>query len=160
MSFEGYDEFLCKKGHYWAQDAYDPREPFCPRCGQEAQCHHVVDQTNGIVYMENGEPHPSTVPYPFEEIDYEDKWHEDHYGNKYAIKIPLYKPKELSDYEETGSVICDDMMDYFSEIEGRLYNALMRANEKQDAIEAEYIERLLTARTKALVAFVEAGHES
>lgn len=51
--------------------------------------HHLVDQTNGWDPED-----PTTCPAKLEVREYEDHWHEDHYGNKYATRNPLYKIPE------------------------------------------------------------------
>ena len=85
MSFEGYHEKLCRNGHYWTADVYVDR-PACPRCGEPAAWEHTVDQTNGQI-----EDAPETQPYPLETAGAEDEWHRDHYGNEYAVLVPLYR---------------------------------------------------------------------
>ena len=55
MSFEGYEQFLCKNGHYWTSDVYD-RDNECPRCGELADWSHMVDTTN-----DDGEPMKLTI---------------------------------------------------------------------------------------------------
>lgn len=45
MSYEGYVQMLCKKGHYWTHDAYD-KDILCPDCGGEAVWCNNVDETN------------------------------------------------------------------------------------------------------------------
>lgn len=57
MSYEGYDQLLCKNGHYWTCDAFDnvsydengPKEiPLsCPYCQSPNIWSNSVDQTNG-----------------------------------------------------------------------------------------------------------------
>ena len=52
MSYEGYDQFLCKKGHYWTKqleinwDGGNEIEK-CPNCGEEAVWENGVNITNG-----------------------------------------------------------------------------------------------------------------
>lgn len=87
MSYEGYGELLCANGHYHAHDAYIDEPEECPICGALWAYSHGVDQTNGV---EEGNPH--TMPAPLEEIGHDDDWREDRHGNKYAAKIPRYKP--------------------------------------------------------------------
>ncbi len=98
MSYEGYTEYLCNNGHLTQQDAmyemYVEEVKECCRCHSSFIFRHSVDQTNGIEYQENGEPYPDTISYPFEENGFEDVWHKDHYGNKYAVKVILYKIPE------------------------------------------------------------------
>lgn len=49
MSFEGYNQCVCKNGHYFEEDAmmvrYDGSEN-CPDCGAEAAWVNCVDDTN------------------------------------------------------------------------------------------------------------------
>ena len=60
MSYEGYVEFVCKKGNLFSYDCYDvniemPEKNWkCPSCGEEMAWRRGVDQTNGIAY---GDPH-------------------------------------------------------------------------------------------------------
>jgi len=91
MSYEGYSEYLCEKGHYFNCDIYADERKKCPQCKSKLAYCHAVDQTNGYI-----EDNPSTKPAPVKKIGFEDKWQKDHYGNKYAIKIPLYAPKNNS----------------------------------------------------------------
>lgn len=45
MSYEGYVQYLCEKGHHWTGDAYEPEEP-CIWCGATIKDRHSVDETN------------------------------------------------------------------------------------------------------------------
>lgn len=51
MSYEGYSQFLCKKGHYWTLDAYetmwDDKKQKCPICKKEEVWKNMVNVTNG-----------------------------------------------------------------------------------------------------------------
>jgi uncharacterized protein YlaI len=49
MSFEGYHQLICKKGHYFAKDVYNsPIENFeCPTCKDKLAWWNIVDVTNG-----------------------------------------------------------------------------------------------------------------
>ena len=56
MSFEGYYQFLCKKGHYYTESAnsarfylFSPRDQDvrCPYCGEKIVWYNLVDLTNG-----------------------------------------------------------------------------------------------------------------
>jgi len=81
MSYEGYVELLCKNGHYWTEDAYDCTEGVCHKCGEHFTWHHLVDETNGIVYDGNGVPFSNTVPAKLEVDHYEEV----------MIKVPIFK---------------------------------------------------------------------
>jgi predicted nucleic-acid-binding Zn-ribbon protein len=57
MSYEGYDQLLCKNGHYWTCDAFDNisynelgqavHPVSCPYCQNPNVWSNSVDQTNG-----------------------------------------------------------------------------------------------------------------
>lgn len=89
MSFEGFMEKLCTNGHYFSCDVYTQDEFIkeCPTCNSPFEYQHLVDITNGYE-----EDNPSTYPGTIEEIGFDDEWHVDHYGNRYAIKIHKFKP--------------------------------------------------------------------
>lgn len=90
MSYEGYREYLCKNGHYFSFNVWnEPEKPECPCCGNPPELYHGVDQTNGY-----DESNPYTCDAPKIVIGFDDKWHEDHYGNKYATKIMRYRPRK------------------------------------------------------------------
>lgn len=46
MSYEGYEQVICKNGHYFERDCYD-HDALCPHCFAEAGWENSVDQTNG-----------------------------------------------------------------------------------------------------------------
>ena len=96
MSYEGVEEFLCKNGHYWTidagLDAYatdEERDHYrtCPSCCSKAKYHCRIDETNGT-----DEEIPETYAGPKIEIGWMDIPAEDHYGNKYFVKVPEYQP--------------------------------------------------------------------
>lgn len=45
MSYEGYTQYLCAKGHYNVRDSFDD-EDHCSFCGGKYVWHNAVDQTN------------------------------------------------------------------------------------------------------------------
>lgn len=50
MSYEGYEQCLCKNGHLSSFDAYDCFDKdnmFCSNCGAPIVWSNMVDQTNG-----------------------------------------------------------------------------------------------------------------
>lgn len=97
MSYEGYIQYLCPKGHLWELNVYELDEIIvCPYCDREPVFHHSVDETNGVELDDEGVPISNTVPYKFEEIGWEDLWYTDHYDNNYAVKIPLYKIPKIN----------------------------------------------------------------
>lgn len=49
MSYEGYVQCICKKGHYFEQNAFEKAK--CP-CGAQTGWVNAVDQTNGNSYGE------------------------------------------------------------------------------------------------------------
>lgn len=87
MSYSGFTERLCLTGHFFMQDAYATAPEHCSWCGKSFRYFHGVDQTNGY-----DESIPGSCCAPKEEIGFEDHWREDHYGNRYSVKIPLYTP--------------------------------------------------------------------
>lgn len=46
MSFEGYYQKLCEKGHLTCVDVYGPEDDKC-NCGKKFVWENTVDQTNG-----------------------------------------------------------------------------------------------------------------
>lgn len=88
MSYEGYTELLCIAGHYACHDVYAERPAQCD-CGMPWRWSHGVDQTNGY-----DESHEATCDAPKTLVGFEDDWHTDHHGNRYAIKRNRYKPGE------------------------------------------------------------------
>lgn len=85
MSYEGYEERLCKNGHHWTDSCYGESTP-CPRCKEKAVWSHSVDCTNGVEYDESGKPYPGTAPYPLKVKRYEEV----------MVKLPIYRiPKVL-----------------------------------------------------------------
>ena len=55
MSYEGYSQFWCKKGHYWTKDCYElpnlmyeeSKKQKCPICDGEEVFENMVNVTNG-----------------------------------------------------------------------------------------------------------------
>lgn len=53
MSYEGFSQFLCKKGHTWNVDCLEldylelGEYPKCPVCGEPYLWENIVDVTNG-----------------------------------------------------------------------------------------------------------------
>lgn len=88
MSYEGYVEYLCERGHLSGADCYDDDLKVC-RCGAPMAFRHAVDQTNGEI---DDDPH--TMPAPVREIGFDDDWKNDHHGNRYAAKLVRYEPVE------------------------------------------------------------------
>ena len=46
MSYEGYTQYLCKKGHYTTKDCYYDDLKSCPTCKEEIVWQEMVDTTN------------------------------------------------------------------------------------------------------------------
>ena len=95
MSYEGFEERICKTGHYLMQDVYQDTLTTCPICDAEWQWYSLVDQTNG--YEPNN---PSTWPAPTEIAGIEELWKEDKYKNRYCIERKLYRPVKGSRWRE------------------------------------------------------------
>jgi len=48
MSFEGYYQLICKKGHYYTEGLWGPEEKaLCPVCNSRAAWWNLVNVTNG-----------------------------------------------------------------------------------------------------------------
>lgn len=47
MSFEGYFQLWCIKGHYFIEDAYADHMTECPICKSKMLYENLVDDTNG-----------------------------------------------------------------------------------------------------------------
>lgn len=92
MSYEGFEEYLCINEHYHSVDAYSSvvlSETVCPVCSGKTKFWHSVDTTNGF---EEGNPYTSCADV--KEIGFENEWHVDHLGNKYAKKISIFEPTD------------------------------------------------------------------
>lgn len=87
MSYEGYRSFLCKQGHLHTRDVYADGLEHCPDCEAEMEWMTDTDETNGYI-----EDDPSTHAPSLEPITWDDVWHVDHYGNRYATKLWKWKP--------------------------------------------------------------------
>ena len=46
MSFEGYYQRACARGHNWQEDCYTEAEYKCPECGLKPVINNLVDDTN------------------------------------------------------------------------------------------------------------------
>jgi len=56
MSYEGYSQFLCKVGHYWAEDCMMADDNSkCSVCFKSAVWENMVNQTNGCEAI-SGDP--------------------------------------------------------------------------------------------------------
>jgi hypothetical protein len=88
MSYEGEIELILENGQYTVipdENTYFPTN--FDNLPSPIKYWHAVDLTNGID-IDN----PSTFPAPKRETGFFDIWTEDHYGNKYAIKVITYEP--------------------------------------------------------------------
>ena len=72
MSYEGYVEYLCEKGHRWAIDCYNDSERYrkCTVCLGAAVWRHSVDQTNGAL-SKREDPDGATRPAKLRVVSYE-----------------------------------------------------------------------------------------
>jgi hypothetical protein len=107
MSYEGFTEYLCEDGHLSAKELFESygatqeeiiNHHTC-ECGKLFKWRWEVDLTNGFL-----EDYPQTRPGPKKEIGWDDVWHKDHYGNKYATKLHRFKPLTgvMTVYEQEG----------------------------------------------------------
>jgi hypothetical protein len=60
VSYEGYTEYLCARGHRRVYDCWDDVDSHTCSCGAKFVFQHMVDQTNGEDLNI-----PATLPYPF-----------------------------------------------------------------------------------------------
>lgn len=89
MSWEGYTEQLCERGHYSVENFMPTlQRATCRLCGSRIEFECIVDTTNGAGEEEYEGSHPGAK----EEIGFNDKWMVNHYGNKYAVKQMQYRP--------------------------------------------------------------------
>jgi hypothetical protein len=86
MGYSGFVELLCLNGHYGGHDVYESAPERC-FCGAHFRWSHGVDQTNGY-----DESHPSSCCAPKTRIGADDRWHEDHHGNRYATEDERFAP--------------------------------------------------------------------
>lgn len=87
MSYEGYREFLCTRGHHSRVGCWDDDPTTCAFCKAPIAYRNSVDLTNG-----QDESEPWSMPGPKTEIGHDDDWRADHHGNRYAIKVRKYEP--------------------------------------------------------------------
>ncbi len=74
MSYEGYIQFLCPKGHLTVVDAFDHPER-CSRCNELFIWSHSVDLTNGeIPGLPATQPFP-LIPRTYRTIQIPDTYH-------------------------------------------------------------------------------------
>lgn len=95
MSYEGYYELLCPRGHYEAYDCYADAPSECAYCGAPFAYRASVDQTNGCV-----PGCPETCPAKKRKLRSEDRWHTDHHGNRYATRLERWKPAPGSTWQK------------------------------------------------------------
>lgn len=87
MSYEGFEEYLCEKGHYNTRDVYGDEFTACPVCDSKLIYWHPVDQTNGVVPGDS-----DTVWAPLNTKGHEEVEHKDHKGNIYYELVTLWEP--------------------------------------------------------------------
>lgn len=91
MSYEGYNEWLCRNGHYNTSDAYQDDPKCCRHCKEPLVWSHSVDCTNGELYNDDGTPIPSTHPYPLEQVGFEEV----------VTRRPLYRVPPTAEEKQT-----------------------------------------------------------
>ncbi|AXH72485.1 MAG: oxygen-sensitive ribonucleoside-triphosphate reductase [Caudoviricetes sp.] len=108
MSYSGYYEYICEKGHYFSRDCWDSEPDKCPHCRGKIEYRHSVDQTNGYgeneKYLDEVEVTTdeekdkflySDQSAPKTQIGFEDVERIDKYGNKFYIEVKLYAPDKI-----------------------------------------------------------------
>lgn len=61
MSYEGYQQLLCKNGHLMNIDAYENAPFRCPDCNEPIVWWNGVDETNGMCEMTCPSPRNETL---------------------------------------------------------------------------------------------------
>lgn len=88
MSYEGYTELLCERGHYGTIDAFDDAGAWqCPACGATAAYTCEVDQTNGYDRTDPRTYGGETT------VTGEAVWCQCACGHKHIAGQPTYAPK-------------------------------------------------------------------
>lgn len=92
MSYEGHEEYIDEDGLYYKRPDFGynlPPDFISPYTKQKANLkfYHRIDVTNGYE-----EGNPDTCEAPKRDIGFYDQWNEDHYGNRYAVKLPRFLP--------------------------------------------------------------------
>lgn len=100
MSFEGYYELICPKGHYYTK----PLPRLCA-CGAEPKFLHLVDETNGYYKGD-----PNTYPARRLEAARYDVPQLDHRGNHYMTLDIRWRPTGLQ--WQVFSPACDEWVKY------------------------------------------------
>lgn len=114
MSYEGYTEYLCEKGHYFTVDAMDDwdyrpgqghvrAQQECEVCKGKLAFMASVDETNGV---DPEQPHTFDAPrvqYAFEDLPCMDR-----FGNKYYAFRPLFAPAPGSRWIKINQEKSDD----------------------------------------------------
>ena len=97
MSYEGFSQFLCSKGHLWTEDcnstAFELKGNLCGLCGEPAIWENMVDVTNGS-YDDDGKRIDGYIDL---EIERQDCCHECKQIIETTYKIPRsikYKGKK------------------------------------------------------------------
>ena len=86
MSYEGYEQFLCKNGHEIHRDAYAFKPEACPYCGEPFVWVFGVNQTNGVNYKtREGLPHKLSILEPAKICKCKEC------GNSHQVAPPRYK---------------------------------------------------------------------
>jgi len=108
MSYEGFDQYICKNGHYYFYGAgYFDDVPNCPYCGAESAFCNSVDQTNG--------PPQGELKYPkdFEHLLLSPAANEtcDHCGHTKRISEAVYRAPTGEEMEPYRHYYHEEMSD-------------------------------------------------
>ncbi len=104
MSYEGYEQKLCKNGHYWTVDAFENYCGFdndgfsnCPCCKEKEVWSNSVDTTNGSFEWIDGKEVRIDGYIELEEATPAPVCTCKECGNVHALGPPTYKiPKNLT----------------------------------------------------------------
>jgi hypothetical protein len=96
MGYSGYQVHLCQNGHMWKVDegrlyqaplSVHKKSMVCSVCGKPSKQWCPVHTTNGV-----GPEHgPESMMPRLRMMCYDDVWHVDHYGTRYATRVPRYR---------------------------------------------------------------------
>ena len=96
MSYEGFTQYLCARGHESSFDCYEEHAANCPHCGAEFRWQHDVDITNGIDINDRG-----TFAVELEQLEetkFEDKLSKVlAVCSKHGASLPAAAAQELAD---------------------------------------------------------------
>lgn len=89
MSYEGFTEYLCEKGHYFCLHAMEADPVECHHCQRPVAYFHPIDVTNGTDELDS-HARPAEKKFVGEEWINRISLG----GDPYKIPLPLWEPTE------------------------------------------------------------------